>query len=61
MIHDAIIEELRAIRQEIERTYHNDAKEYYHHLLDVQTKYHNRLVRRQPKPAFILRDKRKAA
>lgn len=61
MFRDPILEELRKIRHTIEKSYDNDPEKYYRHLLDIQQRYRDRLVRRKPKPALILRDKQRAA
>ena len=61
MFRDPIIEELRNIRHTIEKSCDHDSKKYYLHLLEIQQQHRDRLVRRQPKPALILRDKRRAA
>jgi hypothetical protein len=61
MFRDPIIEELRKIRHTIEESCDNDPEKYYVHLLEIQKQYCDRLVRREPKPALILRDKRRAA
>ena len=42
---DPIIEEVRAIRKEIERQY-PDAESFYRHLKEQQEAYKSRLVRR---------------
>ena len=52
MAQDPIIKEIRKIRREIETECQNDSQKYYEHILKVQEKYHNRLVRRKPKPAL---------
>ena len=61
MLNDPIIEELRQIRREIEKSCENDSEKFYLHLLEVQDKYRDRLVQRKPKPALRLHDTRKAA
>jgi hypothetical protein len=48
MSRDPIIEEVREVRRIIEAECNDDADKYYQHLLDVQEKYKNRLVRRKP-------------
>ena len=45
---DPIVEEVRAVRKNIERQY-PDAKSFYEHLEEQQKAHANRLTRRQPK------------
>jgi hypothetical protein len=52
MSRDPIIDEIREVRRKIEAECNDDADKYYEHLLDVQDKYKNRLVRREPQPAL---------
>ncbi len=52
MSRDPIIEEVRQIRQMIEAECEDDAQKYYEHIQQVQKKYRNRLVQREPKPSF---------
>ncbi len=61
MFRDPIIEELRKIRHTLEESCDNDPEKYYLYLLEIQNKYRDRLVRRKPKPALPLQDKRRAA
>jgi len=48
MARDPIVEQVRAIRKEIEQQY-PDAGSFYKHLEQVQKTYRRRLVRRGPK------------
>jgi hypothetical protein len=48
MVTDPIVEQVRAIRKEIEQQY-PDAASFYQHLEQVQKTYRRRLVRRGPK------------
>lgn len=61
MFRDPILEELWKIRRMIEESCDNDPEKYYLHLLEFQKRYCDRLVRRKPKPALILRDKQRVA
>jgi hypothetical protein len=54
MFNDPIISEIRKNRLKLEAEFQNDSQKYYDHLLEIQKKYSNRLVRRQPKPALKL-------
>lgn len=47
---DPIVEQVRAVRKEIERQY-PDADSFYQHLQEHQETYRQRLVRRGPKQA----------
>ena len=47
---DAIVTEIRRIRQEIEREFDHDTDKYLEHLYEAQESHGDRLVRRQPKP-----------
>ena len=47
---DPIVEEVRAIRHQLERETQLDAELYYQRLKTLQEKFAGRLVRRQPKP-----------
>jgi len=48
MERDPIVQQVRAIRKEIEQQY-PDAASFYQHLEQVQQTYRKRLVRRHPK------------
>ena len=48
MVTDPIVQEVRAIRKEIEQQY-PDAASFYKHLEQIQKTYRRRLVRRGPK------------
>ncbi len=50
MAKDPIVQEVRAIRKEIEQQY-PDAASFYRHLQRQQKAYRKRLVRRHPKRA----------
>ena len=47
---DAIVEETRKIRQQIEQEFDHDTKKYLQHVYEAQKQHGDRLVRRQPKP-----------
>jgi len=47
---DPIVQQVRAVRKEIEEQY-PDAASFYQHLEQVQKTYRKRLVRRHPKKA----------
>ncbi|MBN1361921.1 MAG: hypothetical protein JW993_15095 [Sedimentisphaerales bacterium] len=47
---DPIVEEVRAVRKEIEQQY-PDAESFYLHLRQEQEVYRDRLIRRGPKDA----------
>ncbi len=51
MPNDPIVEEVREIRREIERECGTSADAYFEHLQQVQMRWQERLVRRQPQPA----------
>ncbi|MEN6424926.1 MAG: hypothetical protein ABFE13_06165 [Phycisphaerales bacterium] len=48
---DAIVTEVRQIRQQIEREFNHDVSKYLDHVYEAQKKHGDKLVRRQPKPA----------
>jgi hypothetical protein len=50
MERDPIVQQVRAVRKEIEQQY-PDAASFYQHLEQVQKTYRKRLVRRHPKKA----------
>jgi hypothetical protein len=47
---DSIVEEVRAIRRQIEAEFDHDMNKYLDHVYEAQKKHRARLVRRQPKP-----------
>jgi|GEM_PF-1143065 hypothetical protein len=53
---DAIVEETRRIRREIEQQFDHDPRKYLEHVYEAQKQHGPKLVSRQPK----LRPKRKA-
>jgi hypothetical protein len=52
MQRDPIIEEIRRVRHDIEAECQNDPQEFYKHIQQLQDKYLNRLVRREPRKLF---------
>ena len=52
MFQDPIIKEIPKIRHEIEAECQNDSQKYYEYIQQVQAKYRDRLVRREPKPSL---------
>jgi len=52
MLRDPIIEEVRQIRHKIETDCEDNPQKIYEHILQVQEKYRNRLVKHEPKPAL---------
>lgn len=52
MLRDPIIDEVRQIRHKIEAECENDAPKYFQHVQQIQEKYRQQLVRREPKPAL---------
>jgi hypothetical protein len=46
---DAIVEEMRETRRQIEEEFDRDVDEYLHHVYEVQRQHGDKLVRRQPK------------
>lgn len=60
MANDPIIQEIRDIRHAIEKECQGDSERYYQHLLSLQEKSAERLVRRQPKP-LITSDQKKVS
>ena len=50
---DAIVAEMREIRQEIEREFDHDTDRYLEHLYKAQEAHGDRLVRREPKPLKV--------
>lgn len=57
MFEDRIIDEIRRIRHQIEKECNHDDESYYTHLLEIQKKYADRLIRRKPNPALAQREK----
>ena len=51
MYRDPIVEEVRKVRREIEAECQHDEVRFYEHLLQVQAKHSDRLVRRRPNPS----------
>ncbi|MBN1508127.1 MAG: hypothetical protein JW955_14850 [Sedimentisphaerales bacterium] len=47
---DAIVEEVREARRQIEQEFGHDVNKYLDHVYDAQRKHSDRLVYRQPKP-----------
>jgi hypothetical protein len=47
---DAIVKEIREIRQQIEAEFGHDVNKYLEHVYEAQKKHGARLVRRRPKP-----------
>ena len=47
---DAIVKEVRDIRQQIEQEYDHDVDKYLDHVYKAQKAHGERLVRRRPKP-----------
>jgi hypothetical protein len=52
MVNDPIVEEVRKVRKAIEAACDNDPVKYAEHLRQVELKYTDRLVRRDPKPVL---------
>ena len=50
MVKDPIVEEVRAVRHEIEKEAGRDPDAYYQHLKTLEEKWRDRLVRRKPQP-----------
>jgi hypothetical protein len=50
MFENPIINDIRQIRRQIEKECNNDGELYYAHLLEIQKKYAERLIRRKPNP-----------
>lgn len=48
-MNDAIVEETRRIRQQIEQEFGRDTNKYLQHVYAAQKQHGNKLVRRQPK------------
>jgi len=46
---DAIVQEVREIRQQIEREFDHDVNKYLDHVYEAQKQHGDKLVRRQPK------------
>ena len=47
---DAVVDEIRKIRQDIEREFDDDPDKYLKHVYETQKRHGDRLVRREPKP-----------
>ena len=47
---DAIVEETRRIRREIEEQFEHDPQKYLEHVYEAQKQHGPKLVTRQPKP-----------
>jgi len=47
---DAIVEQTRQIRMQIEQEFDHDAQKYLEHVYEAQKQHGGRLVRRRPKP-----------
>jgi len=54
MINDPIVEEVRALRREIEKEHGPSPEAYYEHLQRFQQQWRDRLVRRQPRPLPVI-------
>lgn len=52
MLQDPIIDEVRQVRRKIEAECENDGQKYFEHIQQIQEKYRDRLVRREPRPAL---------
>ena len=55
---DPIVEEVRKVRREIEAECGNDGRKYYAHLIELQRKYADRLVKHGSMPALTVAEKR---
>jgi hypothetical protein len=47
---DAIVKEVREIRQQIEQEFDHNVDKYLDHVYEAQKKHGDRLVRQRPKP-----------
>jgi hypothetical protein len=47
---DAIVKEVREIRQQIEQEFDHDVNKYLDHVYEAQKKHGEKLICRQPKP-----------
>ena len=54
MYQDPIVKEVRKIRLEMEAECQNDPQKYYDQIQQLQQKYKERLICREPKPALKL-------
>ncbi len=52
MYRDPIVEEVRKVRREIEAECQRDEVRFYEHLVRVQAKHSDRLVRRRLNPSY---------
>ncbi len=57
MTQDPIVREVREIRHQIDRECGQDSEKYYQHFQKLQKKLQKRLVRREPKPLTVLKQK----
>jgi hypothetical protein len=48
-VKDAIVEEVRETRRQIEQEFDHDVAKYLHHVYEAQKKHSDKLVCRQPK------------
>lgn len=55
MQRDAVVDDVRKVRRAIEAECGNDPRKYYEHLIELQEKDKQRLVRRAPRPALAAR------
>ena len=57
MTQDPIVREVREIRHQIDKECGQDPEKYYQHFQRLQKKLHKRLVRRQPNPLAVSKQK----
>lgn len=50
MMRDPIVEEVRAVRQKIERECGDDAKKFFEHVQEIQKGLKGKLTTRKPRP-----------
>ncbi|MHB8835235.1 MAG: hypothetical protein ACYC9Y_05945 [Candidatus Methylomirabilia bacterium] len=55
MQRDAVVDDVRKVRRAIEAECGSDPRKYYEHLIELQEKDKQRLVRRAPRPALAAR------
>lgn len=56
MTQDKVIEEIRAVRQQISEAYGHDVKAFLQHYRDLENQYKERLVRQREAVTLLPRD-----
>jgi len=57
MTQDPIVKEVREVRHQIDKECGHDPERYYQHFQKLQKKFKKRLVRREPNPLPVFKQK----